>query len=573
MKYIQKTISLFILVFIFNSYAFAQYCDPTSSPGPGSSYMAGAYSSSYWAGSPTNGAPSNYPYYTNNIPFVAPFIMAQGGTYPLQILSGPSTVTFAAYIDFNGDFDFTDAGELIGQVSSASANQLNNIVFTVPVNAQLGLTRMRLRSGPVSYGPCGLSNFSEAEDYAVNITAGCYPYCFPSSPAVNLALYINSVSLGSINNTTGSNAYPVYGNFTNLSTNLTKGNSYNLVVGYGLFPGHAVAAYIDYNHNNVFSANEKIGEYLSVNSYDLIPFNFTVPASATNGTTLMRIRCGYNVGMDPCSGTTNGETEDYSINIVGGSSGSCNELFFSEYLEGSSNDKALELYNPSGTSISLAPYSIEVYNNGSLTPSTSFSLTGSLASNDVFVVANASASATILAQADATSSICQFNGNDAVALLKNGSIIDVIGEIGINPGASWSVGTGSTQDHTLVRNPGVTGPSGSWSTSQTQWTSYANNTTNLLGSNSSLCIPSSIDNLNPNTGITLSSNIVTDRLYVQIESRLLNEQYTIIDQTGRVALKGVFSQEQNSINCSGIANGVYFLKIETVSQTFKLIKQ
>ncbi|MBK6642755.1 MAG: lamin tail domain-containing protein [Bacteroidetes bacterium] len=93
-------------------------------------------------------------------------------------------------------------------------------------------------------------------------------------------------------------------------------------------------------------------------------------------------------------------------------------MIFSEYLEGSSNDKALELYNPSGTSISLAPCSIEVYNNGAVTPSTSLLLTGSLASNDVFVVASASESASILAQADATSSICQFNGNDAVALVK-----------------------------------------------------------------------------------------------------------------------------------------------------------
>lgn len=573
MKFFKKIISLLALVFIFNNYGFAQYCDPTSSPGPGSNYIAGAYSSGYWVGSPTNGVPSNYPYYTNNIPFVAPFIMAQGGTYPLQILSGPSTVTYAAYIDFNGDFDFTDAGELIGQVSLASANQVNVIVFTVPVNAQLGLTRMRLRSGDVSYGPCGLSNFSEAEDYAVNITAGCYPYCFPSNPGVNPTLFINSVSLGSISNTTGSNSYPLYGNFTNLSTNLTKGNSYNLVVGYGLFSGHAVAAWIDFDHNNVFSANENIGEYLSVNSYDLITFNFTVPASATSGTTLMRIRCGYNIGLDPCNGTTNGETEDYSINIVGGSSGSCNELFFSEYLEGSSNDKALELYNPSGTTISLSAYNIEVYNNGSLTPSASFSLTGSLASNDAFVIANASATATLLALADATSSVCQFNGNDAVALLKNGSVIDVIGEIGINPGTSWNVGVGTTQDHTLVRNISVTGPSGAWSTSQNQWTSYPINTTIFLGSNSSLCIPSAIDNLNPKTGITFSSNIVTDFIYVQIENQLLNERYTIIDQKGRVVCKGLFSQEQNAINFSGFANGVYFLKIESVTQTYKLIKQ
>ena len=45
--------------------------------------------------------------------------------------------------------------------------------------------------------------------------------------------------------------------------------------------------------------------------------------------------------------------------------GNCSELFFSEYIEGSSLNKGLEIYNPSMNTIDLSNYSVKIFANGS----------------------------------------------------------------------------------------------------------------------------------------------------------------------------------------------------------------
>ena len=81
-------------------------------------------------------------------------------------------------------------------------------------------------------------------------------------------------------------------------------------------------------------------------------------------------------------------------------SAQCTELFFSEYAEGSSSNKYLELYNPSNSAIDLSSYSIFMINNGGTPNNIGFQLEGSLAANDVFIIAADAADATILALAD-----------------------------------------------------------------------------------------------------------------------------------------------------------------------------
>src|SRR4249919_723018 len=78
------------------------------------------------------------------------------------------------------------------------------------------------------------------------------------------------------------------------------------------------------------------------------------------------------------------------------------ELFFSEYVEGSSNNKAVEIFNGTAAAIDLAAngYAVQMYFNGSSTAGLTVPLTGTVASGDVYVLAQASASAAILAQAD-----------------------------------------------------------------------------------------------------------------------------------------------------------------------------
>jgi predicted extracellular nuclease len=126
---------------------------------------------------------------------------------------------------------------------------------------------------------------------------------------------------------------------------------------------------------------------------------------------------------------------------------------FSEYIEGSSNNKALEIYNGTGAAINLGTggYNVQMFFNGSATAGLTINLTGTVADGDVYVVAQSAASAPILAQADQTNGSGWFNGNDAVVLRKGTTILDVIGQIGFNPGTEWGTGLTSTADNTLRR--------------------------------------------------------------------------------------------------------------------------
>lgn len=164
--------------------------------------------------------------------------------------------------------------------------------------------------------------------------------------------------------------------------------------------------------------------------------------------------------------------------------GGGDELFFSEYVEGSGNNKAFEIYNPTSSVVDLSAYSVALFTNGGTTANSTLNLTGTLNPQDVIVVANNQGVAELLAIADVTTgSVCSFNGDDALVLIHNGENIDIIGEIGVDPGTNWPVNDGGfTSEYTLVRKPDVTGPTTDWSVGQTQWNSFAQNTFTNLGS-------------------------------------------------------------------------------------------
>lgn len=128
-------------------------------------------------------------------------------------------------------------------------------------------------------------------------------------------------------------------------------------------------------------------------------------------------------------------------------------LLISEYLEGTSTNKALELFNPTGLGINLASeaYQNLIYPNGSLTPSSPIDLTGVIQAGDTFVITNALATAQLLSLADQTSGSLSFNGDDAVLLASAGAAVDVIGQIGFDPGTAWGSGSTTTLDHDLRR--------------------------------------------------------------------------------------------------------------------------
>ena len=167
----------------------------------------------------------------------------------------------------------------------------------------------------------------------------------------------------------------------------------------------------------------------------------------------------------------------------------CTELFISEYVEGWSNNKALEIYNPTSNTIDLSAYMIIRYSNGSTSASSAnaVQLSGSVNAHDVHVGVlekldpngtgqEAPIWDSLQAKADAyycpeynTSNAWYFNGNDAVVLAKgsvndiaNSQVVDIFGKIGEDPGEAWTsdfpyTGAGAevTKDHSMIRKANI----------------------------------------------------------------------------------------------------------------------
>lgn len=172
----------------------------------------------------------------------------------------------------------------------------------------------------------------------------------------------------------------------------------------------------------------------------------------------------------------------------------CAELFFSEYIEGSGNNKCLEIFNPGPDPVNLQEgnYAIYAYFNGSSSVGLNIPLEGTIAAGGTHVVCNNASSAEFLAKAQQVplGGAGWYNGNDAVALIKNFAIIDVIGQIGSNPGTAWTGAGVSTLDQTLVRKPAVNAgdPDGSNPFDPSiEWISYPVNTSTELGQHNSDC--------------------------------------------------------------------------------------
>ncbi|WP_425517635.1 lamin tail domain-containing protein [Paenibacillus oenotherae] len=159
----------------------------------------------------------------------------------------------------------------------------------------------------------------------------------------------------------------------------------------------------------------------------------------------------------------------YGYGSSTGGPGGGTGIFLSEYVEGSGNNKALEIYNGTGASVNLSGYTITQSNTSSI-----ISLSGTLSSGDVYVVAHPSASSGITSTADMTSSAIAFNGDDAVALKHNGTTIDAIGTAGV------SFGTNKT----MVRKSTVA--AGSTSYNSAQWDSYSVDTFTYLGTHTAI---------------------------------------------------------------------------------------
>jgi secreted PhoX family phosphatase len=145
------------------------------------------------------------------------------------------------------------------------------------------------------------------------------------------------------------------------------------------------------------------------------------------------------------------------------------DLFFSEYAEGSSNNKYLEIYNGTGADIDLSNYSLSSCSNGCNTAgefdfpdNVTFASGTILADGEAYVIYHPNATPEIVAEGDQSFNFLS-NGDDYFALTlagataSNYTIIDEIGVMGPDPGSGWDVAgiTDGTQNNTLVRKPRI----------------------------------------------------------------------------------------------------------------------
>jgi MYXO-CTERM domain-containing protein len=148
------------------------------------------------------------------------------------------------------------------------------------------------------------------------------------------------------------------------------------------------------------------------------------------------------------------------------------EIILSQYVEGGSYNKAVEIANTGDAAVTLTGYELAKSSNGGGTWGSTLDLSQvTLQANQVYVLAHGDASDAIKAVADTTDkSVANFNGDDPIALLKDGEVHDIIGVMG-------DVDFG--KDTTLVRNSDALTPSATYDASH--WTAFEKDNIDGLG--------------------------------------------------------------------------------------------
>ncbi|MDX6183236.1 endonuclease [Flavobacterium sp. Fl-77] len=248
------------------------------------------------------------------------------------------------------------------------------------------------------------------------------------------------------------------------------------------------------------------------------------------------------------------------ITNANGTGGAATDLLFSEYIEGSGNNKALEIANNTGNAVSLAAYTIKKQTNGAGSWSTGLALSGTLNSGNKFVVVNSSISSTCFstgaANISTTATELTFNGNDAVGLFKNGVLIDIIG--------TFNGGTANfAADVTLRRKSTVTTPTTTFNLSS-QWDSYTTDTCNNLASK--MAQPLEEESISQLEEIIIYPNPSEGHFTIQMKNSDEVSRITIFSILGQKVFENEISN-LSTVTLDTIPKGIYIMSISQGQQT------
>ncbi|MFN8114827.1 MAG: lamin tail domain-containing protein [Bacteroidia bacterium] len=285
---------------------------------------------------------------------------------------------------------------------------------------------------------------------------------------------------------------------------------------------------------------------------------------------------------------------------LSGKAQNCSDLFISEYVEGSGNNKAIEFYNPTVNSINLSNYRLVRYSNGSATGSDSTDLSGTVASFATFVIANGQTTGN--ASSPACSPVLQalaqqldhaypaptyVNGDDAMVLVKISpyKILDIFGEIGVQPVTAWSdvapydgtAGKWWTKDHSLQRKSSVqkgvmSNPSPFNVT--LEWDSLPKDNWTNLGIHSCGCSSVGFKEASQVVSLKVFPNPSNGSEIAFVSDKALKE-INIINAIGQVVYTRKSSNSESTVVLRNLAlaKGVYYaiVKNEVGTKTEKLI--
>lgn len=270
-----------------------------------------------------------------------------------------------------------------------------------------------------------------------------------------------------------------------------------------------------------------------------------------------------NVYAKDAAGNTSASSNTISVTTNSSGTGTATDLLFSEYIEGSGNNKALEIANNTGSSVSLSAYTIKKQTNGAGSWSTGLALSGTLATGSKFVIVNSSISSSCFSTSSAnistTATELTFNGNDAVGLFKNGVLIDIIG--------TFSGGTANFAiDVTLRRKSTVTSPSTTFNLSS-QWDSYTTDTCNNLASKKALIAENEDEEIvSDSDNVIIYPNPSNGNFNIVLDNSAASYSVEILSITGlKVFEKSDITDA--AISVDHLSKGTYIIKITKESKT------